>query len=583
MTRVFVLFLYLVLAACSQAPDSPLADQNTSATAENTWPHGAMVSAANPDAVAAAIEVLKEGGHAVDAAIAAHAVLGLVEPESSGIGGSAFMLVYDRASNSTTAYNGREKAPSGASSTMFMLNGEPLGGREKWSTGVSVGVPGTVALYHAAHLAHGRIEWSAILQPAIDLASNGFEVTDKFLVYNGALEPTIATGAFPNAAAYLFPGGKPHVAGDRITNPAYAATLQRIAVEGPSAFYAGELAQAIVDRAQTAPAGSSMTMDDIANFTVVEREAVCGPFREMTICSTPPPSSGLAHIMIPALYDELLSGDEESIEEKVAVFIDAQRLAYADRDQFVGDPEFVDVPVEQLTDPGYLKHRATERFAPAADPVHGDPFFATPEAEAAWNYAPDATIEVAGTSHLSIIDGEGNAVSMTASVGYPWGSIRMTNGFFLNNQLTDFSGAPADGTPVANGIAAGKRPRSSMSPTIVFDNSGDPLLLTGSAGGSSIIAYTTKTLLAVLDWGLTAKEATDFPNIVARGKTVGVEVSADGGQAIADDLVARGYNVQPGRGENSGLHIIVVGPEGMSGSADRRRHGTVEAIPSVKR
>ncbi|MBT8099254.1 MAG: gamma-glutamyltransferase family protein [Gammaproteobacteria bacterium] len=575
--RIPALLSLLLLTACTNAP--PATSAGKPPADDNDWHHGAMVSAANPDAVAAAIAVLKDGGHAVDAAIAAHAVLGLVEPESSGIGGSAFMLVYDRASNTTTVYDGRETAPAAASPDMFTVNGQPLGGREKWSTGVSVGVPGAVALYHAAHAAHGRSEWSAVLQPAIELASNGFEVTGKFLVYNQALEPAMATGAFPNAADYLFPDGVAHSAGDVIANPDYAATLQRIADEGPSAFYEGEIAAAIVDRAQAAPVGSPMTLDDVANFEVAERDAVCGAFRDMKICSVPPPSSGIAHIMIPTLYDTLLTGEEATVEEKIAVFVDAQRLAYADRDHFVGDPDFVDVPVQFLIDPGYIEQRATERFAPSDVPVHGDPFFVVSEAEAAWNWAADATIEAAGTSHLSIIDSEGNAVAMTASVGYPWGSIRMTHGFFLNNQMTDFSGAADDGTPVANAIAGGKRPRSSMSPTIIFDADGEPMMLTGSAGGSSILAYTTKTILAVTDWELSAQQATDFPNIVARGENVGVEVSAEGGQAIADDLIERGYNVQPGRGENSGLHIIVVGPSGLSGSADSRRHGTVESIP----
>jgi gamma-glutamyltranspeptidase/glutathione hydrolase len=288
--------------------------------------------------------------------------------------------------------------------------------------------------------------------------------------------------------------------------------------------------------------------------------------------------------MIPALYDELSDGSEKSIEDKIQVFVDAQRLAYADRDYFVGDPDFVDVPTQELIDPVYIKHRATQRFEPAQIPEHGDPHFATPGEKAAWIWGGDATIEAAGTSHLAIIDGDGNAVSMTASVGYPYGSIRMTNGFFLNNELTDFSAAlNADGQAAANAIEPGKRPRSSMSPTIIFDENGDPMMLTGSAGGSSILAYSTKTILAVFDWGLSAQEAIDFPNVVARGESVGVEASAEGGQAIADDLAARGYSVQEGRGENSGLHIIVVTPDGMTGAADSRRHGAVGAIPAETR
>ena len=569
----------LLLAACSPATEPPASSHDVNGAPDRSWPHGAMVSAANPDAVAAAIAILEKGGHAVDAAIAAHAVLGLVEPESSGLGGSAFMLVYDRATDSTVVYDGRETAPAGATAEMYTRDGQPIEGREKWALGVSVGVPGTVSLYQASHTAHGRLSWSILFQPAIQLALDGFEVTEKMVRYHEFLEPAFSSGEFPNAADYLFPGGVPIAAGDRIENPEYAKTLRRIAAGGPQAFYEGDLAAAFVVRAQAEPAGSSMTLDDIASYKTAEREPVCGAFRLSTICSVPPPSSGIVQIMIPNLYDQLLDGSEQSIEDKVRVFVDAQRLAYADRDHFVGDPDYVDVPVEQLIDPAYIAHRAAQRFAPAETPLHGDPEFAS-DANAAWMWGKDATVEAAGTTHLSIIDGEGNAVSMTASVGFPYGSIRMTNGFFLNNELTDFSNdTAADDQPAANAIAPGKRPRSSMSPTIIFDENGDPSMLTGSAGGSSILAYSTKTILAVFDWAMSAQEAVDFPNVVARGERLGVEVSADGGQALADALAARGYNVEQGRGENSGLHIIVVTADGMAGAADKRRHGTVEAIP----
>ena len=580
MIRLQTLLTCLLLAACSPA-NEPVASTNSTAGApERSWPHGAMVSGANPDAVDAAIAILAKGGHAVDAAIAAHAVLGLVEPESSGLGGSAFMVVYDRATESTIVYDGRETAPAGATTEMFTRDGQPIGGREKWALGISIGVPGAVSLYHTAHTSHGRLNWSDLFQPAIQLASDGFEVTEKMVRYHEFLGPALDSGEFPNAAEYLFPGGKAIAAGDQIKNLAYAKTLGRIATGGPSAFYEGEIAEAIVARAQAEPVGSSMTLTDIASYETAKREPVCGGFRQSTICSVPPPSSGIVHIMIPALYDEMLSGREKTIEDKVQVFVDAQRLAYADRDHFVGDPDHVDVPIKQLIDPAYIAHRATQRFAPAETPEHGNPDFASRDANAAWIRGQDVTIEAAGTTHLSIIDGEGNAVSMTASVGFPYGSIRMTNGFFLNNEMTDFSAeASDDGQPAANAIAPGKRPRSSMSPTIIFDENGDPAMLTGSAGGSSILAYSTKTILAVYDWGKSAQEAVDFPNVVARGEPVGVEASVSGGQAIADDLAALGYNVQQGRGENSGLHIIVVKPEGMTGAADSRRHGTVEAIP----
>lgn len=584
MIRLQVLLTCLLLGACSPATEPAATVHETNGTAQRGWPHGAIVTAANPDAVAAAIAVLEQGGHAVDAAIAAHAVLGLVEPESSGLGGSVFMLVYDRATDSTVAYDGRETAPTLASADMFMRDGQPLGGRDKWALGVSVGVPGTVSAYDASHTAYGRLSWSDLFAPAIQLATDGFDVTEKMARYHEFLEPMLGSGDFPNAAEYLFPGGKPIAAGDQLRNPEYANTLQRIASEGPTAFYEGDIATAIVSRAQAEPSGSSMTLKDMALYETARREPVCGGFRKSTICSVPPPSSGLVHIMIPALYDEMLVGSETSIEDKVQVFVDAQRLAYADRDHFVGDPDFAEVPIKQLIDPAYIEHRATQRFAPMKTPAHGDPYFAAHDDVISRHLGADATIEAAGTTHLSIIDGEGNAVSMTASVGFPYGSIRMTHGFFLNNELTDFSTeAPVNHERAANAIAPGKRPRSSMSPTIIFDEHGDPAMLTGSAGGSSILAYSTKTILAVYDWDMSAQEAVDFPNIVARGEAVGVETSVSGGQAIADDLAARGYKVQQGRGENSGLHIIVVKSDGLTGAADSRRHGTVAAIPPIAR
>lgn len=571
----------LWLAACSTSTDIANTQAATSSPAPG-WPHGAMVSAANPAAVDAAIGVLERGGHAVDAAIAAHVVLGLVEPESSGIGGSAFMLVHDRASGRTVVFDGRETAPGGARADMLTKNGEPQDFRSLWPQGVTVGVPGAVSVYEAAHREFGRADWADLFTPAIRLATDGFTVSEKFVRYNEMLRPVIESGAFPDAAAYLFPEGVPVAAGDTKVNPAYAETLRRIVADGAAGFYTGTLAAAIVARARQAPAASSMTLDDMAAYETMPRAPVCGTFRRSTICSVPPPSSGLAQIMIPALYDEMQTDEDASLDEKLVVFVDAQRLAYADRDHFVGDPDFADVPVENLIDADYIRHRATERFAPADTPTHGDPFFVTELDKAAWLRGTDRTMEAAGTTHLSIIDRDGNAVSMTASVGFPYGSVRMTNGFFLNNELTDFSQAPTAGAaPAVNAVAPRKRPRSSMSPTIVFDANGDPLMLTGSAGGSSIVAYTAKTVLGVFDWGLSAQSAVDFPNIVARGAAVGVEVSASGGQAIADDLTERGYAVSEGRGENSGLHVIVVRADGMEGAADSRRHGTVKAIPAA--
>ena len=284
--------------------------------------------------------------------------------------------------------------------------------------------------------------------------------------------------------------------------------------------------------------------------------------------------------MIAGLYDHL-SADAENQADKVAAFIDAQRLAYADRDHFFGDPDAIDIPLQDLLDPAYLQHRAGQRVAPAATPQHGDPaaFFNRQAALNEW--AADTTEEVPGTTHLSIIDGEGNAVAMTATVEAPFGSSRLVGGFLLNNQMTDFAReVPKDGRPVANAIAPGRRPRSSMSPTMVFDAEGELRMITGSPGGNSIPAYVAKSIVGVLDWNLSAQQAVDLPNLVARGEKVRVEVVDGVGQDIADDLKTRGYNVQEREGENSGLHVIVVNPDGLDGAADKRREGTVDRIPA---
>ena len=369
------------------------------------------------------------------------------------------------------------------------------------------------------------------------------------------------------------PDGNPVSAGDTIKNPAYAETLSAIAGGGAGAFYEQQLAASIVERAAMPPAGSSMSTVDLASYRAIEREPVCGDFRVYSICSVPPPSSGIAVISMAVLYDHLLGDMSAGSEDKLSVFVDAQRLAYADRDHFIADPAFADVPVDALLNPAYLEKRASQRFGPSDKPVKGDPLAMF--GESARRISDGTMVTGFGTTHLSIIDRDGNAVSMTASVGFPFGSLRMSNGFFLNNELTDFSTPDSNAAEVKNSVAAGKRPRSSMSPTIIFDRNGQPLMLTGSAGGSSILAYIAKTILAVLDWDLSAQEAVDFPNVIARGESVGVEVSAPGGEQIAADLEARGFAVTEGRGENSGLHVIVVRPDGLEGAADSRRHGTV--------
>jgi gamma-glutamyltranspeptidase/glutathione hydrolase len=458
---------------------------------------------------------------------------------------------------------------------MFMRDGEVLGFIDAWQSGLAVGVPGTVAMYKSAHDDHGKLPWSELFQPAIRIAREGFEVSPRiannlpWVGERGRLDEN------PLTAAYFYPGGEPLQVGDLLKNPEYAATLTRIANEGIDAFYKGEIAEAIAKAAQEPPNGGTLTVDDIGNYRVVKRDVVCGDFRDLDICTTTPPSSGGAQIMIAGLYDHL-TAEAETQADRIAAFVDAQRLAYADRDHYFGDPDSVEVPLEDLLNPAYLEHRATERFAPGATPTHGDPGSVLRDDPVADLWSVDTTEEAAGTTHLSIIDSEGNAVAMTATIEAWFGSSRWAAGFLLNNEMTDFAREyDPDAPPVANAIGPGRRPRSSMSPTMVFDENGDILMVTGSPGGNSIPAYVSKSIIAVLDWDMSAQNAVDFPNIVARGERVRVEVNVEPGKTIATDLAERGYPVQEREGENSGLHVIVVRPDELDGAADKRREGIV--------
>jgi gamma-glutamyltranspeptidase/glutathione hydrolase len=581
MYRFLALFLLTSIAACSNS-DNPAAaatDPAHGSTTAASWQYGAMAAVANPHAVNAAIEMLEKGGHAVDAAIAAHTVLGLVEPQSSGIGGGAFMLVHLRADKSLIFYDGRETAPAGATVDMFMRDGVVLDFFESWQSGLAIGVPGAVAMYKTAHEQHGKLPWADLFEPAIRLARSGFEVSPRMAGFLPVMAKRSRLDENPASAAYFYPNGQALQAGDLLKNPEYAHTLQRVADEGPSAFYTGEIAEAMAAAAHAAPNPGTLTVEDIAAYRTARREAICGAFRSKQICTTTPPSSGGAQIMMAGLY-ELLAAQANSRADKIAAFIDAQRLAYADRDHFFGDPDAIDIPLQELLHPDYIKHRATQRFAPDATPTHGNPQQFLNQSASAVEWALDTTEEVPGTTHMSIVDDQGNAVAMSATVEAPFGSSRMVGGFLLNNQMTDFAReVTTDGSAVANAIAPGRRPRSSMSPTMVFDENGDLLMVTGSPGGNSIPAYVSKSIVGILDWNMSAQEAVNFPNLVARGPRVRVEISVEPGKEIAADLRERGYDVQEREGENSGLHIIVVRPDGLDGAADVRREGIVRTLP----
>jgi gamma-glutamyltranspeptidase/glutathione hydrolase len=568
--------LSLCLVGCTSDEQSPVADNSQT---DSGWSKGAMVSAGNPYASEAGLEMLEAGGSAIDAAIATHLVLGLVEPQSSGLGGGAFILHFERTSGDMAFYDGRETAPAGATVDMFMGDDGVLGFLDSVQSGHAVGAPGVVRLYELAHAKHGRLPWAQLFEPAYRLASEGFIVSPRLANFLPRMAARTRLAINPGVKDYFYPNGKALEAGQLLKNPEYAETLRRLAEEGADAFYSGDIAEAIVAATTMPPRPGTLTLEDLANYSAVERPVICGPFRSMTICSATPPSSGAAQIMMANLYDHLLP-DQADQSDQIQAFVDAQRLAYADRDHYFADPDEVDIPLDALLNPDYLEARAKERFAPSAIPTHGDPSPHAIDPSSVARFGPDTTHEVAGTTHLSVIDGDGNAVAMTATVESAFGSQRWAKGFVLNNEMTDFARAvPASGERPANAVAPNRRPRSSMSPTMVLSDSGDLKLVTGSPGGNSIPAYVGKTVLGILDWGLSAQEAVDRPNIIARGEKVRVEVGIDGGQALADDLIAKGYNVQEREGENSGLHVIHVTEDGLDGAADKRREGVVLSLP----
>lgn len=574
----------LFLVACQQASNGTEADvaEAPPVVEEDLWTNGAMVAAADPRAVEAGLEALRNGGHAVDAAIAVHTVLGLVEPQSSGIGGGGFMVVYERESGDITVYDGRETAPMAIDENLFVEDGEVLGFLSAWQSGKSAGVPGAIALYKTAHDAHGKNEWASNFQAAIELAEEGFIVSPRLagVIGDARIRQFTRLDEHPVSAAYFFPDGEPLAEGAVRDNPDYAETLRRVATDGIETFYTGENAEAIVATLAEAPRPSAMTVEDIAAYQVKVRPPLCGNWRDYRICSAPPPSSGgVTQNSIPGLYDRLLPEEAADAFAPIRSFVDAQRLAYADRDHYVADADFVQVPAMDLINPDYLDIRATEVFEPGAMPTPGDPGVALGGNPMVGMWGQDPTEDAPGTTHFSIVDGDGNVVSMTATIEAAFGNSRMVNGYLLNNELTDFARQPRKSNlPVANAPGPGKRPRSSMSPTIIFDQDGDLKMVTGSPGGNSIVAYVSKTVLAVLDWGDTAQQAAARPNIIARGESVGVEVDVEGGQEIADQLKALGYNVQERRGENSGLHLIVVTEDGLDGGADPRREGVALAL-----
>lgn len=543
-----------------------------------------MVVTANPHASEAGLAILRSGGSAVDAAVAIEAVLSLVEPQSSGLAGGAYMVHYDAESKALSVYDGRETAPASASPDMFVGgDGERLGFLDAKNSGLATGVPGAVAMLAMAHGDHGALAWQDLFEPAGRLARDGFKISPRLhgmLTRFGRYIPaTLAEGPLDAHNYFFDEAGEPLPLGHVLKNPEYAAALEIIAAD-PAAFYRGKIARGIVDTVRQSPRGGGMTLEDIAAYAASKRDAICQAYRDMQVCGPPPASSWIAVGMIMGLLDASAGFSDKGAEDAQnwALFADAQRLAYADRDQYIADPEFVSVPAEGLLNDDYIKQRAA-LLSPGkaiAGVVPGDPWaFETAAPQAA--VGVDATSDTPGTTHFVVIDRNGNVVSMTASVESIFGSTRMVGGMFLNNQLTDFSFAAVDakGLPIANAPAPGKRPRSSMAPTIVLDENGEFLMATGSPGGNNIIAYAAKTLVGVLDWGLSAQEAVSLPNVVARGDVVRVETGTDS-ETLASELQDFGYAVDATGGENSGLSVVVRRSGGiLEGGVDPRREGVV--------
>ena len=523
-----------------------------------------MVAAANPQAVDAGVKVLAAGGSAVDAAIAVQMVLNLVEPQSSGIGGGAFMLHYDAARNTLTTYDGRETAPAAASADMFRaVRGRNPDFFAVVGSGLSVGTPGLLRMLEMAHRAHGRLPWSALFADAIRMSEDGFAVSPRLAAQIAGAAPRIAAQGDPVRPYFLNPDGTPKTAGTLLKNPDLAQTLRSVAAGGADAFYTGPIARAIVDRVRGHPVNPGrLTLQDMADYRARERPALCDDYRAFKVCGMGPPSSGgiavLQTLGILGHFD-LRRYAPDSVDA-VHLVSEAYRLAYADRARYVADSDFVDVPIAGLLDRQYLQGRAASI---RIDRSMGVPAAGVPKG-AASRSGVDDSLSLPSTSHISIVDGNGNAVSMTTSIEFGFGSLQMVGGFLLNNQLTDFAFSPVDerGDPVANRVEPGKRPRSSMSPTIVFDADNRVEAVLGSPGGPNIIQYVVKTLLGLIDWRLDIQQAIDLPNF---GAQTGPATTLERHSAAVDareELEARGHQVRV-LDENSGVHGIVF--NGMRG------------------
>jgi gamma-glutamyltranspeptidase/glutathione hydrolase len=533
-----------------------------------------MVAAANPLAVEAGLEMLRAGGSAADAGAAVQLTLNLVEPQSSGIGGGAFALYWEAAEKQLKTYDGRETAPATARPERFMKVGGPLSFESAVFGGLSVGVPGVLRLLEAVHKRHGRLPWGGLFAPAITLATEGFPVSPRL---HRLLTSEGAERFGAEARRYFFDAtGSARPIGYLLKNPEFAATLRTIAERGADAFYVGPLAAAIVAGVRNAPNHrGDMALSDLTEYRVEERDALCIAYRRKRICGMGPPSSaGLATAQVLKLIEpfDLGSSPRDAMNGRALHLIaEAEKLAFADRNHFVADPAFFPLP------PGLVQESYLDARRALINPqlAMGPPSPGTPPHVERHSLGLDASTEQPGTSHFSIVDRHGNALAMTTSIEAAFGSRLWVGGFLLNNELTDFAFRPADssGRPLANAVAPGKRPRSSMAPTIVFDDHDTPWALLGSSGGSAIILYVVKALVALIDWKVDAQTATALMNFGSRGGPFEIEI--DDTSAIWHALMVKpyGHRIRADR-LTSGTQAIVRLPDGtLQGGADPRREG----------
>ncbi|WP_068711392.1 gamma-glutamyltransferase [Vibrio tritonius] len=549
------------------APEQSTGTEHKSLVTSKHW----MVNAANPHASEVGAQILREGGNAIDAMVSMQLMLGLVEPQSSGIGGGAFMVYWDAKQQKLTSFDGRETAPLDAKPSLFLdEKGEPLKFYDAVVGGRSVGTPGVVKLLWETHQRYGKLPWEKLIEPIAKVAENGFKISPRLAQLIAGDQEKLSR--YPDTRRYFFNAdGSPKTEGTLLKNPEYAATLKAIAKGGADAFYHGKIAQDIVEHVQTAQGNPGvLSQKDFDTYQVKQREPVCTGYESYDICGMGPPTSGgmtVGQIVAMTQYFDLPKwgpNDARSWQ----VIADASRLAFADRDQYIADEDYVPVPKEGLLNRDYLKQRA-ELIQPGKALTKVEP--GKPQWQQAQVRSPDESIELPCTSHFNIIDRDGNVVSMTTSVENVFGSRLMVHGFILNNELTDFSfRSQVDGKPVANRVEPGKRPRSSMSPMIILQDN-KPYMAIGSPGGSRIIGYVAESLIAHLAWGMDIQQAVSLPHILNRFGQMEIEKGTSAEKWVSQ-FEAQGYDVKV-QDLNSGLHAIRVTDHGLEGAADPRREG----------